>query len=358
VSRPRPEGTPVILAYVTFALIGVSAGVTGVLLVDQMRDYAVDRATIGIIFFAKSAGFVLAGATAGALIHRFGTRVALVLGAGCFALAALYTATRPPFAAFVLVQVLVGYGIGALESVLNAYLAALANATTLLNRLHAFFGVGALLGPPLATWIVGGTSWPAAFDDLRVLQHPRCAGERPEVTLPAAEHDRDHVEVHLVDQTGRQRLPADLAGRHRHVVVVGERAGLFDGAGDAVGDEGERRAGEVPIGRRLVGDHEDVLAHRRDTVPAVGDVEQAPADHGRANVTRERADVVGAHGVTRKTRSGSAMVTATSPLPYQSNSGPTASLSSAMNPSTDTTAAMITLPMTLTSYVLCSASAA
>jgi hypothetical protein len=35
----------------------------------------------------------------------------------------------------------------------------------------------------------------------------------------------------------------------------------------------------------------------------------------------------------------------TSPLPYQSNSGPTSSLSSAMNPSRETTAPMIVLPM-------------
>jgi fucose permease len=176
VSQRRPAGTPVILAYVTFALIGVSAGVTGVLLVAQMRDYAVDRTTIGIIFFAKSAGFVLAGATAGMLIHRFGTRIALTIGAGAFALAALYSATRPPFVVFVVAQVLAGYGIGMLESVLNAYLAALPNATTLLNRLHAFFGVGALLGPPLATWIVGGTSWPVVYLVMGVAYLPVVAG--------------------------------------------------------------------------------------------------------------------------------------------------------------------------------------
>jgi hypothetical protein len=57
--------------------------------------------------------------------------------------------------------------------------------------------------------------------------------------------------------------------------------------------------------------------------------------------------------VTWKTRSGSAMVVATSPLPYQSNSGPTASFSSAMNPSSDTVAPTITLPMTSTSSVTC-----
>jgi fucose permease len=155
----RLAGTPVVLAYVAFVLIGVGAGVNGVVLAAQLDDYAVDKATIGIMFFTSSAGFVVAGLTAGALIQRFGFRIALAVGGGGLVLAGLYTATHPPFAAFAALQVLVGYATGVLESVLNAYLAALPNATTLLNRLHAFFGVGALLGPPLATWIVDRTSW-------------------------------------------------------------------------------------------------------------------------------------------------------------------------------------------------------
>jgi fucose permease len=172
----RPTGTPVVLAYATFVLIGVSAGVGGVLLVEQIRDYAVDKATIGITFFTASIGFVLAGSTAGALIHRYGTRTALVIGGGGFVLAGLYTATRPPFVAFVILQVVIGYATGMLESVLNAYLTTLPNSTTLLNRLHAFFGVGALLGPPLATWIVGLSSWTMVWLALGLACVPLVAG--------------------------------------------------------------------------------------------------------------------------------------------------------------------------------------
>ncbi|MEN3307164.1 MAG: hypothetical protein V7603_3366, partial [Micromonosporaceae bacterium] len=167
---------PVLLAYATFVLIGGSAGVTGVLLLAQIRDYGVDRATIGITFFTGSAGFVLAGSTAGALIHRLGIRAALVTGGTGYVLAGLYTASRPPFGAFVIVQLVAGYATGLLESVLNAYLAALPNAVTLLNRLHAFFGVGALLGPVLATWIVGFAAWTTVWLVLATACVPLVAG--------------------------------------------------------------------------------------------------------------------------------------------------------------------------------------
>jgi fucose permease len=166
----------VILAYGAFVLVGVSAGVGGVLLPAQIEDYGVDRATIGITFFTFSAGFLLAGSTAGTLIERFGTRTALALSGGAYLLAASYQAVRPAFLGLVLVQLLAGYGMGALESVLNAYLAGLPRATTLLNRLHAFFGVGALLGPLLAAWMLRSLPWPSVWLVLAVATVPLIAG--------------------------------------------------------------------------------------------------------------------------------------------------------------------------------------
>ena len=155
----RQARPPVLVSYAAFVLVGISTGISGVLLPSQMASYGVDRATIGITFFTGSAGFVLASVSTGALIHRAGIRIALTAGGSAFVLAGLYLATRPPFAAFMLAQLVVGYGTGILESALNVYIAGLPGATTLLNRLHAFFGVGALIGPPLATWILGFASW-------------------------------------------------------------------------------------------------------------------------------------------------------------------------------------------------------
>jgi fucose permease len=173
---PRQVRPPVLVSYAAFMLIGISAGASGVLLPSQMAGYGVDRATIGITFFTVSAGFVLAGISTGALIHRSGIRIALMAGGGAFVLAGLYLATRPPFVAFVLAQLVTGYGTGVLESALNVYLSALPGATTLLNRLHAFWGVGALLGPPLAAWIIGFASWTMVWLVLAAACVPLLAG--------------------------------------------------------------------------------------------------------------------------------------------------------------------------------------
>jgi len=171
--RVRP---PLLMSYASFILIGIAAGGGGVLLLAQMTDYGVNRAEIGITFFTGTMGFVLAGLSAGALIHRFGVRITLAAGAGLYALATLYLASRPPFALFVVVQLVTGFGVGVLESALNAYLAALPGATPLLNRLHAFFGVGALIGPVLAAMIVGFSSWKVMYLILAVAYVPLVAG--------------------------------------------------------------------------------------------------------------------------------------------------------------------------------------
>ncbi len=176
VAEGRRGSPAVLLAYATFVLVGIGVGGGGVLLLAQMSDYGVDRSTIGITFFTVSAGYVLAGLATGALVGRFGIRVALAAGGACYVLAGLYLAIRPPFAAFVLVQLVTGFGVGVVESALNVYLAALPGATTRLNRLHAFFGVGALIGPVLAARLVAVSSWRAVWLVMALACVPLVAG--------------------------------------------------------------------------------------------------------------------------------------------------------------------------------------
>jgi fucose permease len=167
---------PVLLSYAAFVLIGVKVGVTGVLLLAQMQDYGVTRAAIGITFFTSSAGYVLGSLSAGPLVSRFGFRIALATGGGSCLAGGLSLATRPPFPVFAAVPLVIGYGTGTLESALNAYIAALDGATTRLNRLHAFFGAGALLGPLLAAWITGFASWTVVWVVLAAAWLPLIAG--------------------------------------------------------------------------------------------------------------------------------------------------------------------------------------
>lgn len=223
----------VLVAYALFVLVGLSAGVNGVLLFAQMDDYSVGRATIGITFFTFSAGFILAGATTGPLLHRWGTR-ATVLGAGAILLAALLvTGSRPTFAIFVAAQVVVGYGSGLVESVANAHLAAQPNATTLLNRLHAFFGVGALLGPVLAEAMLRVTVWPAVVLTQAAVSVPILVAVW--FTFPGRRDDAPSTRTHE-SQRSKGLLPAVL--RSPAVLLGATMLSLYVGLEIGVGNWG------------------------------------------------------------------------------------------------------------------------
>jgi fucose permease len=225
------ERSRVLLAYTAFVLVGVSAAVGGVLLPAQILDYGVSKATIGLIFVTGSAGFALSGLTAGALIHRAGFRTALAVGGAAYLLAALGTAARPPFVVLVLVQVLLGYGTGVLESVLNAYLAGLPEPGGPLNRLHAFFGVGALIGPSLAAWMLSRVSWPTVWLVLALLCVPLLVASlmaypRAALAEPSPEPEQP--------ARGRERLLA-AALRERAVVLGAVFLSIYVGLEMSVG---------------------------------------------------------------------------------------------------------------------------
>jgi fucose permease len=162
--RPRVDRLRLSLAFAAFALIGVAAGGAGVLLPAQITDYGVDKSTIGLMFVTFSVGYVAAAAANGALLHRFGVRAYVVVGAGVVCAGAVLSGLRPPFVVLVALQLAIGFGGGALDAALNAYVSTLAGSTALLNYLHAFFGVGALIGPLLAAALLDANlAWPVFY---------------------------------------------------------------------------------------------------------------------------------------------------------------------------------------------------
>ncbi len=222
----------VLVAYAGFVFVGVSAGVGGVLLPAQIHDYGVDKTTIGLTFFTFSAGFLIAGLSAGAIARRFDSRTATVVGCLAYVASALYVATRPSFAAFIIVQIVGGFGTGLLESFLNTYLSTLPNATTLLNRLHGFFGVGALAGPLLAAKMLTFTRWTSVWLVLGLACGVLAVAVR--VTFPA----REAVTAAVRERHASARPKLSTVMRDRGVILGGLLLSVYVGLEVSLGNWG------------------------------------------------------------------------------------------------------------------------
>jgi fucose permease len=135
------------VAFFGFVLVGLSGGATGVLLPSLSAFYHVDNAIIGLLFIVFSAGYFLSALNSGPLVERLNLRRFLLLATLLIAAGHFGFSLEPPYVLALAAQFLIGWGMGMLETGLNVYITAQPRHATLLNYLHAFFGVGSLLGP-------------------------------------------------------------------------------------------------------------------------------------------------------------------------------------------------------------------
>jgi fucose permease len=143
------------LTFGGFILMGLCDSVLGILLPSISAAYRVDAATVSTLFLFQAGGYALASFNTGFLVQRLGMRRFLLAGLVMMALGTCLIAARfPSWPALLLGGMCLSFGIGIIDAGLNAYLASFPNSGASLNYSHAFYGVGALLGPIAASTIL------------------------------------------------------------------------------------------------------------------------------------------------------------------------------------------------------------
>ncbi|WP_149541295.1 MFS transporter [Siccirubricoccus phaeus] len=152
-----------LLAYLAFIGLGLPDTMPGALWPVLRADYAAPHAALGLLLAATSTGTFTASLLAGRLIAALGIGGVLAASVAATAAAALGFALAPPFPVLVLLALLGGCGGGAVDAALNAFAAA-RFAPRHLNWMHACWGLGATLGPAMATALLAaGFPWRAAW---------------------------------------------------------------------------------------------------------------------------------------------------------------------------------------------------
>jgi fucose permease len=159
---PKTRSTSRFLMLVTFLAfvsIGFPDAVLGVAWPEMRLSFGRSLSDVGFILFSSGTGYFFSGIFAGKAIERLGVGRLLALSTAMVAIGLFGYAAMPSLWPLLAFAVLIGLGSGAIDTGLNFY-ASEHFSVTVMNWLHAFFGIGAMLGPFIvASVFAAGGTW-------------------------------------------------------------------------------------------------------------------------------------------------------------------------------------------------------
>jgi fucose permease len=144
----------VALSFYAFIAIGIAEGGLGVLIPSIQATYNLTATTITLLFISQATGYIVAAFSSSLLSSRIGLARMLLLGAISLTSALLIYAVSPYWLLMVAAGTLIGLGVGLIDAGINSYIAHQQSNADLMGILHAFYGIGAFLGPTVATTLL------------------------------------------------------------------------------------------------------------------------------------------------------------------------------------------------------------
>jgi fucose permease len=155
-----PAWLGVAIAFYAFISIGIAEGGLGVLLPSILNAYQLTPATVTFLFVSQVTGYIVAALTSSAIATRLGLAKMLLLSSIALGGALTLYAVAANWSIMVAMGTFLGLGIGLIDAGINTYIVSDRRNEHLIGMLHAFYGVGALLGPAIATALLAqGLNW-------------------------------------------------------------------------------------------------------------------------------------------------------------------------------------------------------
>lgn len=159
----------IVIAYLDFIVLGLSSGVLGTAWPSIQQTFSIPLDAVGALLLTTTAGYLLASFASGAAIARIGIGGFILLGTAIAGVGPLGYVASPAWWVMVAIGLVAGLGSGMVDAGLNTYVAT-NYGPTLMNWLHASFGLGATFGPLLMTGVIErGYSWRMGYAVIAVL---------------------------------------------------------------------------------------------------------------------------------------------------------------------------------------------
>ena len=144
-----------IVAFYAFIAIGMGEGGLGVLLPSIMTSFHLTPATVTWLFLSQITGYIVAAFSSSLLSNHIGLARMLLLASILLSGALIVYASTPVWVVMVITGTALGLGIGLIDAGINTYIVNDARHSHFIGVLHGFYGTGALLGPAIATTLLG-----------------------------------------------------------------------------------------------------------------------------------------------------------------------------------------------------------
>lgn len=152
-----------LITFLAFVSIGFPDAVLGVAWPAMRITFDRSISNLGFILIAAGSGYFLSGVLAGKALERFGVGKLLAISTTLVTIGLFGYALLPSFWLLIAVSVLIGLGSGAVDAALNVF-AAEHFSVTVMNWLHAFFGIGAMVGPFIMSGVfAAGGTWRVGY---------------------------------------------------------------------------------------------------------------------------------------------------------------------------------------------------
>jgi fucose permease len=148
-----------LITFLAFISIGFPDAVLGVAWPLMRETFNRNLSNLGYILVFSGTGYFISSAFAGHVIERLGVGRLLAVSTTLAAIGLFGYALSPTFWMLPFSGLLIGLGSGAIDAGLNFY-ASEHFSVTVMNWLHAFFGIGAMIGPFIMAGVfAAGGGW-------------------------------------------------------------------------------------------------------------------------------------------------------------------------------------------------------
>jgi fucose permease len=109
---------------------------------------------ISLVFLSPLVGYTASALLNNTIHLKFGQKGVAIIAPTCHLIAYIVIAVHPPYPVLVIIFMLAGFGNGLADAAWNAWIGNMANPNEVLGFLHAFYGLGAVLAPLIATTMI------------------------------------------------------------------------------------------------------------------------------------------------------------------------------------------------------------